>query len=267
MSYLENAIKYSIRNWVLIIPIFVLTAFSALINSGAAVLSLDLFTSFLFKTSYIDPGALLELVPKILISIVGGSVIAFIIPFIYNPATYGLVNKSLETGNASLNDLGWAISTNFAKYLMYFLGIIAVTLACGIPAFLLVLLCAFLITAARGIGLLLFILVLLALTAFFITLSVFLSMWYVAMVTDGLDLVAAAKKSIDVVKGCFWTVLGITLLVSIAASVAETIIGYIVGWIPYLGSIITAAVSAAETFVMIVFSMMLYREKTGRLNA
>lgn len=266
MNYLVNAVKYSVKNWMLIIPIFVLTALNALIGISDAKLT-DMFASLFAMGSYIDPGSLLKLLPGIIFSIIGGSIIALIIPFIYKPATYGLINKSLETGNASLNDLGWAISTNFVKYVMYFLGILAVSLACGIPALLLLLLCVFIISAAGGIGAVLLFIVLLALAAFFIVLSVLLSMWYVAMVIDGLDLVSAAKKSIEVVKSCFWTVLGITVLVSIAAAIAETILSRIVGWIPFLGSIITAAVPAAQAFVMIVFSMMLYREKTGRVNA
>lgn len=267
MNHLVNAVKYSIKNWMLIIPIFVLTALNALIKSGGSRLTINMITSFFQTGGYIDSGALFELIVKILISAIGGTVVAIIIPFLYEPATYGLVNKSLETGNASLNDLGSAISSNFLKYIMYFLGKLVVSLACGIPAILLVLLCVFIISAAKGIGILLFLLISLALAAFFIALGVLLSMWYTAIVIDGMDVVAAAKKSIEVVKGCFWTVLGITLLVGIAASVSTSIIGLIVGWIPVLGDIITAAVPAIQTFVMIVFTMMLYREKTGRVNA
>lgn len=266
MNYLVNAVKFSIKNWMLIIPLFVLMALAALIGGVGSAMSLGTITSLAKVGNYSDPGALFALIPTILASVVGGGIVSSIAPFIYQPATYGLVNKSLETGNASINDVGAAISTNFVKFIMYMIGQIVVWLVCGIPAFLLVLLCAWITSAIGGIGAVLLVIVILALVVFFIALGVLLSMWFAAMVIDGLDVVAAAKKSIEVVKGCFWTVLGITLLVGVAATVAGSIVGLIVGWIPLIGRIIAAAVPAAQAFIMVVFSMMLYREKTGRVN-
>lgn len=266
MNYLVNAVKYSIKNWMLIIPLFVLTALAALIGGAGSALSLGTITSLANVSNYTDAGALFALVPTLLASAVGGGIVAFIAPFIYQPATYGLVNKSLETGNASINDVGAAISTNFVKYIMYMVGQIVVWLVCGIPAFLLVLLCFWITSAIGGIGAVLLVIIMLAIILFFIVLGVLLSMWFAAMVIDGLDVVAAAKKSIEVVKGSFWIVLGITLLVGIGASIASAIIGAIVGWIPFIGRIIAAVVPAAQAFIMVVFSMMLYREKTGRVN-
>lgn len=266
MNYLINAIKFSIKNWMLIIPLFVLTALAALIGGIGSAMSLGTITRLMDTNNFSDPGALFALIPTLLTSVVGGGIVGFIAPFIYQPATYGLVNKSLETGNASLNDLGVSISANFVKYVMYFVGQLVVSLVVGIPAFLLVLLFVWLASAIGAIGIILAVLVVLAIAIIAIALSVLLSMWFATMVIDGLDVVAAAKKSIEVVKSCFWTVLGITLLVGIAASVAGGIIGVIVGWIPLIGRIIASAVPAAQAFVMVVFSMMLYREKTGRAN-
>jgi hypothetical protein len=266
MNYLINAIKYSIKNWMLIIPLFVLTALAALIGGIGSAMSLGTITKLMNTSNYSDPGALLALIPTILTSVVGGGVVAFITPFIYQPATYGLVNKSLETGNASLNDLGVSISSNFVKYVMYFVGQLVVSLVVGIPALLLVLLFAWITSAIGAVGAILMVLIILAIIIIAIVLSVLLSMWFAAMVIDGLDVVAAAKKSIEVVKGCFWTVLGITLLVGVAASIASGIVGVIVGWIPFIGRIIASAVPAAQAFVMVVFSMMLYRERTGRAS-
>ncbi len=266
MNYLINAIKFSIKNWMLIIPLFVLTALAALIGGIGSVLSLGTVTSLFNANTYSDPSALLALIPTILASVVGGGIVAFIAPFIYQPATYGLVNKKLETGNASLNDLGASISANFVKYVMYFVGTLVVSLVVGIPAILLLLLCTWIISAIGGVGAVLMILIILAIIVIAIVLGVLLSMWFAVMVIDGLDVVAAAKKSIEVVKGCFWTVLGITLLVGIAASIAGAIIGAILGWIPFIGTVVASAVPAAQAFVMAVFSMMLYRERTGRVS-
>jgi hypothetical protein len=77
--------------------------------------------------------------------------------------------------------------------------------------------------------------------------------------------IAAAKKSIEVIKSCFWTVLGITLLVSIACGIAGWILGLLT-IIPLLGPIIASIVPTVQTFVMIVFLLILYRERTGKMN-
>lgn len=266
MNYLVNAIKFSIKNWMLIIPVFVLTALAALIGGVGSAMSLGTITSLFNTSNYSDAGALFALIPTLLASVVGGGIVAFIAPFIYQPATYGLVNKNLETGNASLNDLGAAITTNFVKYVMYFVGTLVVSLVVGIPALLLVLLSIWITSAIGGVGAILMVLIILAIIVIAIVVGVLLSMWFAAMVIDGLDVVAAAKKSIEVVKGCFWTVLGITLLVGVAASIAGGIIGVILGWIPFIGTVVASAVPAAQAFVMVVFSMMLYRERTGRVS-
>ena len=83
------------------------------------------------------------------------------------------------------------------------------------------------------------------------------------MVVDGLDVVGAFKKSIEIVRTCFWTVFGITLLVGVIASIASTILSFL-GYIPVLGAIILSAIPSIQYFVMTTFSLMIYREKTGR---
>lgn len=264
MNYLVNAVKFSIKNWMLILPLFVLMALAALIGGVGSAANLGALTGLISGGT--DPSALFAALPALLTSIVGGGIVSFIAPFIYMPAIYGLVNKSLETGNATLNDIGAAISNNFVKYIIYFVGQIVVYLVCGIPALLLLLLFSWLTTVLHGFGIFLLVIIVLALFVFFIVLGVLLSLWFAAMVIDGLDVVAAAKKSIEVVKGFFWTIVGITVLVGIAAAIVGSILGFL-NAIPLLGPIITSAVPTAQTFVMIVFSIMIYRERTGRVNA
>ncbi|NLV36051.1 MAG: hypothetical protein GXY17_05175 [Clostridiaceae bacterium] len=264
MNYLVNAVKFSIKNWMLILPLFILTALASLIGGVGSAANLTAITGLLAGNT--DPSSLFAAIPALLTSIIGGGTVAFIIPFIYMPATYGLVNKSLETGNATLNDIGASISNNFVKYIIYFVGLIVVYLVCGIPTLLLLLLFSWLTTVIGGLGILLLGIIILALVVVFIVLSVLLSLWFSAMVIDGLDVVAAAKKSIEVVKGFFWTILGITVIVAIAASIISAIIGFL-GAIPLLGPILISVVPTAQTFLMIVFSIMVYRERTGRINA
>jgi len=263
MKYLSKALSFTIKNWMLIIPLFALTALAGLIKGAGAVISLATIVSLFNIDNYSSVDALIKLIPAILTAVFGGSIISFIIPFIHQPATYGLVNKSLDTGYASLNDIGAAISGNFVKYIMYFIGTLVVNIVLGIATFLIMLLMILLVAALKGFGVVLMILVLIALLLFFIVFSVLTSFWFTAMVVDGLDVVNAFKKSIEVVKSSFWTVVGITLLVVIAASIISSILSFL-NFIPVIGPIILSAIPTIQAFVLIVFRMMLYREKTGR---
>jgi len=266
MKYLEKAIRFSIKNWMLILPLFVLTALANLIGGiGSSIVSG--LTGFwgLFK-GISGPGDIIKLIPAILSAFALTSGIwAVIFQFVTYPTTYGLVNKQLETGSASLNDIGAAISSNFVKYIMYFIGTVVVNFVIGIACTIVLLILSLLVLLLKGFGVFLLVIVALALFVAFVVFSVLISMWFAAMVVDGLDVVGAFKKSIEIVRGMFWTILGITVLVSIAASIAGAILGFL-NIIPLLGPIIYSVVPTAQTFIMIVFLLTVYREYTGRTN-
>ena len=198
-------------------------------------------------------------------TIVGRSIIAFLSNFISVPATYGLVNKGLDTGNAGLNDIGSAISQNFVKYIMWFVGYLVLGLALTIAFFIVMLLLSLILSLLGNFGAILLLLIGLAIIIAIIVFYVLMSLWFSAMVVDNLDIIAAAKKSIEIVKGSFWTVLGITLLVAIACGIVGLILG-LFDRIYFLGPIIATIAPTARTFIMTVFLLMVYREKTGRVN-
>lgn len=268
MKYLESAIRFSIKNWMLILPLFVLTALAYLL-SGVGRSAMDfgkLWSTFGDLNNLTSPGDMMSAFPGLFTAVaVGIGIWALLFQFVSLPATYGLVNKSLETGNASLNDIGAAISENFVKYVMYFIGMLVVGLVVGIGSVILILILVLLAALLKGVGVAIMVIVLIALFLILIVFVIMLSMWLSAMVVDGLDVIAAGKKSIEIVKSCFWTVLGITVLVAVAAAIAGFILGLLSG-IPLLGPIIYSVVPTAQAFIMIVFLMMLYREKTGKLN-
>lgn len=268
MKYLESAIKFSIKNWMLILPLFVLVALANLLSGvGRSAMDIGKLWSTIGSLDNIsNPGDVLSTLPGLLSSVVvGGGIWATLFNFVSLPATYGLVNKSLETGNASINDIGAAISENFVKYVMYFIGTLVVGLVIGIGSIILMLILSLLVVLLKGVGVALMIIVGLALFVVIIVFGLLISMWLSAMIVDGLDVVAAGKKSIEIVKNCFWTVLGITVLVSVATWIAGAILGLLSG-IPLLGPIIYSVVPTAQTFIMIVFLMTLYRERTGKMN-
>ena len=268
MKYLESAIRFSIKNWMLILPLFVLTALASLLSGIGSTASISALWSTVGNLNNLtNPGDMLSVLPGLLSAVALGSGIwAALFNFVTLPATYGLVNKGLETGSAGLNDIGSAISENFVKYVMYFVGTLVLGLALTIGFGIIFLILYLLTLLLKGVGVALMVIVFIALIVAGIIFAVLISMWYSAMVVDGLDVMAAAKKSIEVVKSCFWTVIGITLLVAVAAGIAGFILG-LLRVIPLVGPIIYSAVPAAQTFVMAVFLLTLYREKTGRVNA
>jgi hypothetical protein len=262
MKYLENAVKYLIKNWILAVPLFILVAIPALITGTADSLGkiTEVWTALSNPAQLSNLTGLFTTLGLILPLAVGGGILAFLFQFISIPLTYGLINKGLETGNASLNDIGMAVSTNFVKYVMYFAGTLVLSLAFSVAS-LIILGIFMLIRLYFVIVLLILVLALAALV-----LSILLSFWFSAMVVDNLDVIAAARKSIEIAKSCFWTIIGIAILVAIAGGIAGAILG-LLKVIPLLGPIIASAIPAATTFLMMVFYLLVYREKTGRFNS
>src|SRR5690554_6167550 len=106
MKYLSNAVDFTIKNWILIIPLFVLLAISALIRGAGEAAGLASILSLADVNNFTSAESLFKTIPTILALTVGSGIVAFIARFIYEPATYGLINKRLETGSATLNDIG-----------------------------------------------------------------------------------------------------------------------------------------------------------------
>ncbi|HOQ08018.1 MAG TPA: hypothetical protein PLP87_09465 [Clostridiales bacterium] len=249
MKHLTNAANFTVRNWMLIIPAFALLAISYIIQALAGISG---GSSFSMESQYGFGSAgdvFKTLLGFLATSALGGSIITLIAQLVYQPVNYGLANKGIETGNAALADTGAAITENLAKFIMFIIGKIVLYIALCIAAFLPVLL-------LKGFGYIL-------LQIFDIVLLTLISLWFPAMVVDGLDVVSALKKSVEIVRTCFLTVFGITFLIGLIALAATMILGLI----PIIGIILTAAVAAIMQFVMAVFYLLLYREKTGKAAA
>jgi len=263
MKYLSNAINFAVRNWTLIIPLFVLTALASLIKGAGTAVSFATLLSLLNPNNYMNIESILNMIWVFLAAVTGSSIVSFIVQFIHQPATYGLVHKGLETGNVSLNDIGAAISGNFVKYIMYFLGNLIVSVVIGLAAFVILLIMSLFTTVLKAFGVILTVLVILALFIFLIAFDIFISLWFTAMVVDGFDLVNAFKKSVEIVKSCFWIVLGVTLLVTVAARLVSFILSFL-NFVPLIGPVILSVIPSIQMFVMIIFRLMIYRDKTGR---
>lgn len=267
MKYLENALKFLGKFFILAVPLYVLAAIPALIQGAGAVKLFSkmgsMYSMFSDPARFSDPAQIFGLFSSIIPLAVGGGVLAFILNFIAIPSTYGMVNKALETNQADLNDFVPALQQNFVKYILYWIGTIVVGLAFFVASGIIIAILGLLTAAIGWVGGILLVLVILALFVAGVVLFVLLSLWLPAMVVDNLDVVAAAKKSIEIAKAAFWLLLGISLLVWIAGAIVSGILSFL-GFIPLIGSLILSVIPAVTGFIMTVFYLQVYRDKTGK---
>lgn len=263
MRYLENAIRFVIKYWILALPVLVLTALAYLLTGRNSIDVSNMLNS-------LSNAGLLKGIPAWAYSSVGtimpsGGFWLFIFNFIAIPVTYGLINRNLETGSAGLSDIGQVLGQNFVKYVMFFIGSVVLGLGAFIAMLLILFIFGLILGLLGGFGGVILSLITLVIVIAVIVAGVLLSMWFSAMVVDSLDIVAAAKKSIEVVKSSFWTVIGISLLIAIITGIVGAILN-LVTIIPLIGPIIASLAPAIKAFVMAVFLLTMYREKTGKTN-
>jgi hypothetical protein len=115
------------------------------------------------------------------------------------------------------------------------------------------------ILAAMGeSGILVFFLGLILWIIVSVAVAFFLSFWFGGMVLDDLGVWAALKKSFSIAKRCFWTLLGIALLIAVVEGILGGVVGFFT-FIPLLPTILNSAVTAVASVVHMAFLFMLYR--------
>ncbi|HOJ09374.1 MAG TPA: hypothetical protein PK733_02130 [Clostridiales bacterium] len=270
MKYLENAIKFIAKHFIIAIPLFISTAITALIGGTVS----GGFTNKLFEilpqmkggVNYLsDPASITRFFASAA-AVTGAGFLGFILTLIVTPATYGMVNKALNEDKSDLNEFVPQLKDNFVKYILYWVGNIVVWVILGIAAFLIVLLLALISKIAPWLGIFFGVLIALAAIVVVVLIAINLVLWFPAMVIDNMDVIAALKRSYTLVKKNFWMILGINLLVGIVASLASLILGILAG-IPLLGPIILSVIPTASTFIIIVFHMMYYKCENNQPSA
>jgi len=268
MKNLEKAFKFAGKYYLLALPIVVLYAIPALVEGSGSVLSLryilnslPLFGSYDYLS---NPTEILSMISSIFVSVMGAAILTFVLAFVAYPATYGMINKTLQTGTGNLNDFLPALKQNFVKYLLYWVGNIAVTAILGIIAVIVFIILGMLTAILKWFGVMLIILSLIVFAVVGVVVHVLLSLWLSVMIVDDMDVMPAFKKSIQIGWANFWSLLGIMFLVGIITAVVGALLGAIVGWIPVIGPIVRSLVSAASTYILTIFYIMFYREKAGR---
>jgi len=270
MRFLENAFRFTFKNFLITLPLLISMAIPAFIMS---IGSIGLFTNMSKLQQIIEDMStgsnfhfgkelFFDMFSKTMIvsMIVAGLLYIILSIFVY-PATYGLINKTYETGSASFSDITSCMAKYIGRFIQYILlGIAIFFIALIAFGILIGIVVVILIKVSSVLGILILVLFYLAFIVGCITLSIYLSLWFPAVCIEDTGIIQGLKNSFKYVSGSFWPILGITLLVSLCGSVA----GGMVGWFPVIGSVISSVITSLAGFITIVFYFEVYREKTGR---
>lgn len=264
MKYFEDAFKFVTKNYLILIPVFIATLVPALLIIGFAPSAAEIQAIFSDFQQYPDyflnnPDAFVE---ALQVAGIGNSAssgaIATIMNFMAIPMTAGLIKMGLNNGSVSINDFAVALGSNIGKYLRYFLAGILLGILLAIAIILYVIALITILVAMGESGIFVFLLGLILLFVFSVSMALFLSFWFGAMVLDDLGAMAALKKSFAVAKRCFWTLVGIGLLLAFAEGIVSAIVGFF-DFIPLLPVILRTGVTAFAAVVHMVFLFMIYR--------
>lgn len=274
MRYLENAFKFTFKNFIIVLPLLIGMAVPAIIMGFGSLGLLFNMGNMQHMIEQISAGGPMDFGPDFFMNLYGptfiiSSVIAGIlslgITLIVYPITYGLINKKYETGASSLSDIGWALSKYIGRYVLYLLLNIAIGIGLMIIFGVLIAIGVAVITLVSPVlGGILIALFVLAFIVGCIALYTYLSLWFPAICIEDTGVVEGLKNSFKYVSGNFWPILGITLLIMLCGGVASMIIGGILGLIPVIGSAAGSVVSTLAGYITIVFYFEVYREKSGR---
>ena len=263
MKYFEDAFRFVTKNYLIIIPIFIATLVPALLIIGSGPTAAELQAILNDFQQYPDyfasnPGAMIDALRQAGFGNSANSgIISTILNFMAIPMTAGLIKLGLDSGNVSINDFAPALSSNIGKYLSYFLVTILFVIV-GVIAFVIFIVLMFSLLIASESGWIFFLLGILLVSFGVIALGVFLSFWFYAMVLDDLKVMEAFKRSFAVAKRCFWTLVGIGILIGIAEGLLGGFIGIFAN-VPVLPTLLNSFVTATAAVVRMVFLFMIYR--------
>ncbi len=280
MRHLENAFKFTFKNFLLALPLLISLAIPALISSVGSVGVVANSGQFLKNfqgimediqygsggLDYIDMFNKLGLDFGTLIAASAfASFISLVLTIIVKPATYGLINLHFETGNAKLNDFSKGISKYIGRFILFGLLNIAFAIGIGLVSVILVIIAGVVAGAVSPVlGILLMFLFFVAIVIGCVVLFNYLALWFPAICIEDSDVITGLKNSFKQVNGSFWPILGVTIMVTLGGSFVSLILGAIIGIIPVIGSVVSPLITGLAQFILIVYYFEVYREKTGR---
>jgi len=150
-------------------------------------------------------------------------IVSFLLSLFVVPATYGMVNKGLETGNADLGDFFPQMAMNLPKFIIYKIFNFLVDTVLSLAFMLILALFIFLLwllkeigTSVLFLGIAITFVVAVMLYVVIYGIKCILSYWYPAMLVDSMKVTSAFKKAVEVGRSCLWQTVGITFLISMA---------------------------------------------------
>jgi MFS family permease len=276
MRYLENAFRFTFKNFLITLPLLISMAIPALIMGVGSLGFLANLGKFQQIIQDMVSGRNYTFTPDMvynlygttmIVSMIVAGILSLILNILVYPATYGLINKKYETGSANFSDITRCMSKYIGRYVLFILLSIAIGIGLTLVFCILIgIAAAIIITVSEVAGVLLLILFILAFIVGCITLSIYLSLWFPAVCIEDTDIIEGLKNSLKYVSGSFWTILGITLLVSLCGMVAGGILSLVIGWVPIIGSVVSPVISGLTAFITMVFYFEVYRDKTGRFT-
>ncbi|PYG87641.1 hypothetical protein LY28_02013 [Ruminiclostridium sufflavum DSM 19573] len=271
MRYLENAFKFTFKNFLLTLPLLISLAIPALIiNIGTAGFVTQLTHKYMgmlqdmiqgqyygFDANFFDG----MITAPMIVSVVIGGLLTLVFSLLAYPATYGFISRQYDTGNATLSDFTACMSKYIGRYVLYILLRIAIGLGMGIVLAILIAVSGIIMAfASNAFGIILMILFYLAFIVAVIALRVYMCLWFPAICTEGCGVTDGLKLSFKTVNGSFWPLLGITILISICGSIISSILGIF----PFVGAVVSSVASTLAWIITTVYYFEVYRGKTGR---
>jgi len=276
MRYLENAVRFTFKNFLITLPLLISMAIPALIM-GVGSLGLlanmgkfqQIIQDMVSGGAYnFTPDMFYDLyTPTVIISMVVAGMLSIILAILVYPITYGLINKKYETGNANFSDMTSCLSKYIGRYILCGLLGIAIVIGASLVFGILIGIGAIIAATVNVVvGVILIVMFILASIVGSVALGIYMSLWFTAVCIEDTGIIQGLKNSFKYVSGSFWTILGISLLISLCSFVVSAILNLVLGWVPIIGSVVSPVVSGLAGFITIVFYFEIYREKTGRFS-
>ncbi|HHV29413.1 DUF7847 domain-containing protein [Acetivibrio mesophilus] len=280
MNYLERIFKFLGKYFVLAVPLIIATAIPVIISGSVsdaemtqAINELSASIAAQEIDTMLALTMMLEVMRPMLVLTAIANIVSFVLNLFVAPATYGMINKGLETDNAGIGDFFPQMGKNLPKYIIYTIFNFFVDVILVLVFALILCLFVFLTFALKGVGgaafglgIVLTVIVGIVLGLVMYGIKCILSYWFPAMVVDNMNVISAFKKSIEIGKSYLWQTIGVTILISIASSVITGTLGVFAGMLPYVGYVLISIPAALGSFITLVFYMTVYRDKTRNVE-
>ncbi|HOM01669.1 MAG TPA: hypothetical protein PLH43_02430 [Acetivibrio sp.] len=281
MKYLQKVFKFLEEHFLLVLPLIIAAAIPQIIIG--TVDDTQMTEAFGELVTSVESGAIdafealrmaLEVMKPLFLAICIANVISFLLSLFIVPATYGMINKGLETNKVDIGDFVSQMGMNLPKYIVYTIFSFFVDIVLLLILGLVIALFAFIIYSLLGVGTAAVILGIVIALAVGVVIYVVmygikcvLSYWFPAMLVDNMNVTSAFKKAIEVGRSYLWQTIGISFLISMANS---TIVGALSGFADALPHVVRSYVvpvlisvpSGLASFIMMAFYLAVYRDKT-----